>query len=169
MDHSDCQSQIKSLEEQLNENNESNKSSMKTNKSIQESQKQMMENLERNNVRNEEKEMLIPSSSNSSFSDLTTNGKCGIIICGEIDCKEYWNDPSLKDLIKKRMNEFNNWYQEHLWNFEEYLQLFIENDLNDIRLMQDIDDEILEMIGVKKIVHRRVMLKSIRNYLNAKM
>ena len=67
------------------------------------------------------------------------------------------------------MNEFNNWYQEHLGDFEEYLQLFIENDLNDTRLMQDIDDEILEMIGVKKIVHRRVMLKSIRIYLNTKI
>ena len=107
--------------------NESNKSLLETNKLIQESQKQMMKNLERNNVRNDEKEMLIHerqstaeslSSSNSSPDSITS-----VKFIPSIESLN--NNDNNGDYIDLHRNcvsteELNIFYRENQRLFEEH-------------------------------------------------
>ena len=45
---------------------------------------------------------------------------------------------------------------------------FIKNDINTVEILDCVDDEILQMIGIKERMFRKVIMKGIHKYLEDK-
>ena len=86
---------------------------------------------------------------------------------GQIDCAELWTGRNIKREAIKGHNDFVDFYKKSLWNELDnvYLKCFELHDLNCLAILDEIDDDILQFIGISKRFHRQYILRQIQKYL----
>eukprot|EP01084_Bolivina_argentea_P158020 275311_1 len=122
--------------------------------------------------RNQEfgKYVRIPYDISDVFNRLTNN--CKIIQEIYLGSESTWivakvkhkgNDISDKHLERLgKRQEIKVWLENEV-NLEEYYDVFIENGFEDIESLQDLDENIMNSIGITKVGHRMKLMKYIKN------
>ena len=79
--------------------------------------------------------------------------------------KNRQNPPTIPVTARKKSSSkvFDVWFTTNLKHFPEYKQLFVQYGINDIDLFDQMDDEILQWIGIEKIVHRKFILTQMKH------
>ena len=77
--------------------------------------------------------------------------------------KVSWSDPDRSGQSNEDLDEWNKiklWMKNEL-GLPQYIEAFLDNDLNSYKAIKEINKEELRDIGIKSVLHRRKIMKHV--------